>query len=119
MGLTSSQEPDRIRMISRRSVSDELLHAVARGIVLARSTPEIVIRELVFCFGVALFDPWLPEVHDGVPVIGIECLFRFRQQLLAKAFLHGSILPGLLTKLEDEEILNLADCQAIVRITPG
>jgi hypothetical protein len=39
-------------------------------------------------------------------------LFRFRQQLLAKAFLHGSILPGLLTKLEDEEILDLADCQA-------
>ena len=66
-----------------------------------------------------LFDPWLPEVQDGVPVFGIECLFRFRQQLLAKAFLHGSILPGLLTKLEDEEILNLADCQAIVRITPG
>ena len=112
MRLTRNQEPDRIRMILRRSVSEELLHAVACGIVLTRSTPEIVIRDLVFCFGVALFDRWLPEAHDGVPVIGIERLFRFRQQLLAKAFLHGSILHSLATKLEDEEILDLADCPA-------
>src|SRR5438552_10564153 len=41
-----------------------------------------------------LAEPRLPEAHDGVPVIGIECLFRFRQQLLANGFLHGSILSA-------------------------
>src|SRR5205823_11049063 len=97
--LTSSQEPDRIRMIFRRGVAEELLHAIACRIVLTGSTPEVVIRELVFGFGVALFDPWLPKAHDGVPVIGIERLFRFRQQLLAKSLLHGSIVPSSVTKL--------------------
>jgi hypothetical protein len=81
-------------MRSRRSISENLLHAVAYRIVLTGSTPEIVIRELVFSFGVALFDPWLPEAHDSVPVIGIKCLFRFCQQLLTKGFLHVSILPA-------------------------
>ncbi len=75
-------------------VAEERLHPLACGIVLAGSAPKVVIRELVFRFGVALFDPRPPEMLDGVPVVGIECLFRFRQQLLANVFLHGSILPG-------------------------
>src|SRR5438874_7944045 len=47
----------------------------------------IVVRELVFRFGVALFDPRLPETHDGVPIIDIERFFCFRQQFLTKEFL--------------------------------
>jgi hypothetical protein len=74
-----------------------------------------VIRELVFCFGVALFDPWLPEVHDGVPVIAIERLFRFRQQFLAKAVLHESILLGLVTKVEDDNA-RLVDLRSRLKV---
>ena len=85
-------------MVLRCGVSDERLHPFARGIVLAGCAPEIVVRELIFRFGVALIDPGLPEACDGVPVIGIERQFRFRQQLLAKSFLHRAILPpGLWT----------------------
>jgi hypothetical protein len=35
----------------------------------------------------------LPEAHNIVPVIGIERLFRFRQQLLAESLFHREILP--------------------------
>jgi hypothetical protein len=52
-----------------------------------------MVRELVFRFGIALLDPGLPEARDSVPIIGIQRLFRSRQQLFAKSFLHRAILP--------------------------
>ncbi len=86
-------EPDRIRMIFRGCVPQQRLHPLACGIVLAGGEIEIVVRELEFRFRFALLDPRPPEARDRVPVVGIKRLLRFRQQLLAKGFLHRAILP--------------------------
>jgi hypothetical protein len=58
-------------------------------------TPKIVVRELVFGFSVALFDPRLPEAPNGGPVVRVRCLFRLRQQLLENGFLRGPIVPRI------------------------
>jgi hypothetical protein len=54
-------------------------------------------------------DPWLPEMHHGVPGIGIEGLFRFREQLLAKSFVHDRFYPAACPA-------NRQDCS---HLTPG
>jgi hypothetical protein len=109
------QEPDRIWMIFRGCVPEQRLHPLPCGIVLAGSAPEIVVRKLEF-FRFALLDPGLPEARDGVPVIGIERLFRFRQQPLAKGLPHRAILPracGPSSRRGVVRFFRIRQCQAV------
>lgn len=66
-------------MVFRSSMCKQLFHLVACCVVVARSAPEVVIRELVFRFGIALLYQWLPEMNYSVPIICIERLLCFRQ----------------------------------------
>jgi hypothetical protein len=38
---------------------------------------------------------------------------------MAKGILHGSILAGLVTTLEDQEVHDLAKCPTDLKIVPG
>jgi hypothetical protein len=76
---TRRQEPERICVVFGRGRSDECLHALRCRIVLVSGEPEIVVPQLKFCFRFSLLDPGLPDVLNGVPVIGIERVLRFGQ----------------------------------------